>query len=138
MVLPAGAYVPKSPASTSTSKIDARVLGLPHSTMAAITLATKAPKDTPIHLRDQHPPVDFTSQVPPPSRVGKNQVLVQVYAAAVDQADVRLLDGKSRSEIGKWIPGRSFVGRCLTVGEDEKDIVRGDIVVGLMDIRKVG
>jgi threonine dehydrogenase-like Zn-dependent dehydrogenase len=60
-----------------------------------------------------------------------------VYAVAVDGVDVEALEEKGRGEVGKWVPGRSFVGRCLAVGADEKDVVRGDIVIGLLDIRKV-
>ena len=106
--------------------------------MAAITLATLPSRDTPLHLRSQNPPVDFTSYICPPIKVGSGQLLVQVYATAVDEWDIRALDEKTKADVHKWVPGRSFVGRCLSVGSEEKDIVRGDIVIGLMDIKKVG
>lgn len=64
-------------------------------------------------------------------------MLVQVYAVAVDQVDVRAVDEKGRGDVGKYVPGRSFVGRALVVGTDEKEVVRGDVVMGLLDIRKV-
>ncbi|ORY34019.1 hypothetical protein BCR39DRAFT_518148 [Naematelia encephala] len=142
LVLPAGAYRPSNPAKSAT-EINARILGLPHATMASITLSTSAHRSdrsaTPAHLRHNLPsPVDFTSHLKPPNKVGNAQVLVQVYAAGVDKADVRAVEEKGKGEVGKWVPGRSFVGRCMTVGADEKDIVRGDIVVGLLDIRKSG
>lgn len=124
---------------------DLQLLGVPPSSMAAITLSTalhkyhlKHESPTPAHLRwTLPPPVDF-STVPPPHKVGHAQVLVQIYAAAVDWLDVERLDDQPVSEVGRWIPGRSFVGRCVTAGVDEKDIARGDIVMGLVDIRRSG
>ena len=110
---------------------------MPNTNMAAITLATLPSRDTPLHLRSQNPPVDFTSYVRPPTKVGNGQLLVQIYATAVDEWDIKALDDKTKADVHKWVPGRSFVGRCLSVGGDEKDIVRGEIVVGLMDIKKV-
>ena len=139
LVLPAGAYKPLNPAKAAR-EIDPRVLGLPHSTMAAITLSTAAHRamGTPMHLRHQlPPPVDFSSHMKPPTKVSSSQLLIQVYAVAVDKIDLDVLDGKGRGDVGKWVPGRSFVGRCLGVGAEEKDIVRGDIVIGLVDVRKV-
>ena len=110
---------------------------MPHSTMAAIVLSTLPHRDTPQHLRDMSSGLDFTSHIRPPTKVGNSQLLVQVYATAIDDADMKCLDEKQRADIGKWVPGRSFVGRCLAVGGDEKEIVRGDIVVGLMELKKV-
>ncbi|WVQ82361.1 hypothetical protein IAT38_004489 [Cryptococcus sp. DSM 104549] len=140
LILPSGAYKPSNP-SRFTPDLDARILGLPHATMASITLHTTFHRSsaTPVHLRDQLPPlVDFTSHLKPPVKVGNSQLLVQVYAVAVDQVDVRALEDKGRGDVGKWVPGRSFVGRALVVGADEKEVVRGDIVMGLLDIRKSG
>ena len=91
-----------------------------------------------MHLRHNlPPPVDFSSHLKPPTKVGNSQILIQVYAVALDEVDYMTVAGKGRSEVGKWVPGRSFVGRCLSVGIEEKDIVRGDIVVGLVDVKKV-
>ena len=93
---------------------------------------------TPMHLRaNLPPPVDFTSHLKPPTKSGDGQLLIQVYAVAVDEYDVNALEEKGRGDVGKWVPGRSFVGRCLQAGASEKDIMRGDIVVGLVDVRKV-
>jgi NADPH:quinone reductase-like Zn-dependent oxidoreductase len=111
--------------------------------MAAITLSTAAHRvalsGTPLHLRHQlAPPVDWSSHLKPPVKVGSTTVLVQIYAVAVDELDIKILEEKGKADVGKWVPGRSFVGRCLMVSTEEKDIVRGDIVVGLLDSRKVG
>lgn len=140
LILPTGAYQPANPIK-STSEVNARVLGLPHAAMAALVLSSATHRlrsDTPAHLRSQLPaPVDFSSHLKPPSKVGDNQVLVQVYAVAIDGFDLAVLDIKSRADVGKWVPGRSFVGRCLQVGSYEKELVRGDLVMGLCDVRKV-
>lgn len=139
LILPLGAYKQSNPAK-SAPDLDARILGLPHATMASITLHSTFDHHnaTPAHLRDQLPPlVEFSSHSKPPGKTGKNQVLVQVYAVAVDQVDVRAVDEKGRGDVGKYVPGRSFVGRALVVGTDEKEVVRGDVVMGLLDIRKV-
>lgn len=121
--------------------IDPRVLGLPHTTMATLCLSHSAHRlpMTPVHLRGNlPPPVDFTSHIRPPSKVGNREILVQVYAVAVDGLDIRTVEEKGKGEVGKWVPGRSFVGRCLGVGTEEKEIVRGELVVGLLNVRKVG
>ncbi|WWC61871.1 uncharacterized protein I303_104456 [Kwoniella dejecticola CBS 10117] len=140
LILPSGAYRPINPAK-SASAVDSRILGMPHATMASIVLSTTFSRhsSTPAHLRDQLPPlVDFSSHLKPPTKVNDHQLLVQVYAVAIDQNDVRGLDEKARYEVGKFVPGRSFVGRALVVGADEKEVVRGDIVIGINDIRKSG
>ncbi|OCF74644.1 hypothetical protein I204_05024 [Kwoniella mangroviensis CBS 8886] len=142
LVLPSGAYRPINPAKSANSNgLDSRILGMPHATMASIVLITTFSRhsSTPAHLRDQLPPlVDFSSHLKPPTKVGDSQLLVQVYAVAIDQIDVRALDEKARWEVGKYVPGRSFIGRALTVGADEKEVVRGDLVIGILDIRKSG
>ncbi|WVW83910.1 hypothetical protein I302_105932 [Kwoniella bestiolae CBS 10118] len=139
LVLPSGAYRPNNPAKSNA--LDSRILGMPHATMASIVLTTTFSRhsSTPAHLRDQLPPlVDFSSHLKPPTKVGDSQLLVQVYAVAIDQVDVRALDERARWEVGKYVPGRSFVGRALVVGADEKEVVRGDLVIGILDIRKSG
>ncbi|OCF42889.1 hypothetical protein I317_03240 [Kwoniella heveanensis CBS 569] len=140
LILPAGAYRPNNPAK-SRSELDSRILGIPHATMASITLSTTHARHaaTPAHLRDQLPSlVDFNSHLKPPTKVNDHQLLVQVYAVAIDQVDVDTLGEKGRGDVGKWVPGRSFVGRALVVGADEKEVVRGDIVMGLVDVRRSG
>lgn len=145
LVLPqGGGFKPASRPSKDLNKLNPRITGLPHSSMAAITLCRSAAsqsKDespTPLHLRHNLPPlVEFTSHVQPPSKVHDSQIMVQVYAVAVDYLDVAVLDDKTNADVRKYIPGRSFVGRCLAVGSHEKEIVRGDLVIGLVDIKKV-
>lgn len=144
MVLPKGGnYKPGDP--TRGGAPDLQMLGVPASSMGAITLSSalhayhlKHDSPTPAHLRwTLPPPVDF-STVPPPQRISNTQILVQVYAVAVDWLDMVMLDDRTKSHVGRWIPGRSFVGRCITTGADEKDITRGDVVMGLVDIRRSG
>ena len=64
---------------------------------------------------------------------------MQVHAVSLDKFDSDMVKEKatSGSGAGKWIPGRSFVGRALNVGADVRVIAKGDIVMGLVDIRKV-
>ncbi|WWC89329.1 uncharacterized protein L201_004250 [Kwoniella dendrophila CBS 6074] len=140
LVLPSGAYRPINPAK-SANGVDSRILGMPHATMASIVLSTAFSRhsSTPAHLRDNLPPlVEFSSHLKPPTKVNDSQLLIQVYAVAIDQLDVKVLEEKARWDVGKYVPGRSFVGRALVVGADEKEVVRGDLVVGINDIRKSG
>lgn len=141
-----GGYKPDDPLKTADS-IDPRILGMPTSAMAAVTFSssayTKARQSkeapTPQHLQHLLPsPVDFTSHLKPPTKVTKHQILLQVYAVAVDAVDQHACETKTEADVGKWIPGRSFVGRAVTVGADELDIRRGDIIIGLTDVRKSG
>jgi len=60
-----------------------------------------------------------------------------VYAVGIDELDVRYIDEKGKNDVGKWVPGRSFAGRCMMTGTHEKDIVRGDLVIGIFEIKKV-
>ena len=105
-------------------------------------------------------PLGFTSHRAPPRYVGGNAVLVQVWAVGLDGTDARLVgiprsppsalygpdevkDGekvKSRTPSVGYIPGRSFVGRVLEAGWEirEDSIKRGDWVVGLTSVQKVG
>lgn len=90
----------------------------------------------------------FTHHREPPSNVGDNDVLIQVWAVGVDDVDRRLvcpmpsapgMAPSSEPSVG-WVPGRSVVGRVVEVGARVKDDVcrRGDWVAGLLDIRQVG
>lgn len=95
---------------------------------------------TPAHLLGDLPaPVSFSSHQAPPSKISASQVLVQVHAVSLDKFDSDMVREKasSGSGSGKWIPGRSFVGRALDVGADVRVIMKGDMVMGLVDIRKV-
>ncbi|EIW70664.1 hypothetical protein TREMEDRAFT_61172 [Tremella mesenterica DSM 1558] len=138
LILPSGAYKPSDP-SRFIHSIDYRSLRMPQSTMAAITLSTLPIHSTPLHLRNQlPPPIDFSSHLKPPTKVNSGQILVQVYAVAIDEFDVKILESKSRNDIGRWVPGRSFVGRCLKTSSEEVEIVRGELIMGLMDLKKSG
>lgn len=120
--------------------LDHRILGMPSTSMAALTLSSSASKLhlTPVHLRHNLPaPVDFSSHLAPPNKVGSAQVLVQVYAVGVDKLDMKALEGKGNGEIGKWVPGRSFVGRVVSTGKDEREVVKGELVLGLLDVKRV-
>lgn len=66
-------------------------------------------------------------------------MLVQVYAVAIDKFDADMVREKAAagSGGGKWIPGRSFFGRALDVGGEVRTIIKGDLVIGLVDIKKV-
>lgn len=147
LVLPrGGSYKPEDPMKAADT-LDPRILGMPTGAMAAITFTSsaylKARKSkeapTPQHLQQFLPsPVDFSSHLQPPTKVAKHQILLQVYAVAVDAVDLKACDSKGDADVGKWIPGRSFVGRAVTVGTDETEIYRGDMVMGLVDVRKSG
>lgn len=155
LVLPVGSYRPSDPLKSS-NKLDPRVVGMPHAAMSTITLSPSAASlsrrssrtglfkhesPTPAHLlADLPPPVSFSSHQPPPSKISDSQVLVQVYAVALDRFDsdmVHELSGAGRG-IDKWVPGRSFVGRALEVGADVRVIAKGDLVMGVTDIKKSG
>lgn len=155
LVLPVGSYRPSDPLKTS-NKLDPRVTGMPHAAMSTITLSPSAASlsrkssrtglfkhesPTPAHLlADLPPPVSFSSHQAPPAKISDSQVLVQVYAVALDRFDsdmVHELSGAGKG-IDKWVPGRSFVGRALEVGADVRVIAKGDLVMGVTDIKKSG
>jgi threonine dehydrogenase-like Zn-dependent dehydrogenase len=95
---------------------------------------------TPAHLlADQPAPVSFSSHQAPPSKILPAQVLVQVYTVALDRTDADIVREKAAagSGAGKWVPGRSFCGRALDVGPDVRTILKGDMVMGLVDVKKV-
>lgn len=129
---------------------------MPSSTMSSITLSGSAngqvgrrlsltglsrpSTTTPIHLLgDLPPPVAYSAHQAPPSKISTSQVLVQVYAVALDRFDFDMVREKSETGTGagKWVPGRSFVGRALEVGAEVRPITKGDMVMGLVDIKKV-
>lgn len=156
MVLPMGAYKPSSDPTKTSSKLDGRVLGMPSSTMSSVTLSgtaqgnigrrlsltglSRPASTTPAHLLgDMPPPVTYSAHQAPPSKISSSQVLVQVYAVALDRFDFDMVREKTEhgNGAGKWVPGRSFVGRALQVGAEVRSITKGDMVMGLVDIKKV-
>ena len=98
---------------------------------------------TPGHLLDTLPlPVEFTAHLPPPSYIPSQHVLLQVFAVGIDSLDSVLVNEKAATN-GKgagFIPGRSVVGKVLEMGWEVKDDVckKGEWVIGLLDVRKVG
>lgn len=147
LILPrGGGYKPADPVKAA-GVVDPRILGMPTGAMGAITFASSAylrarkskEAPTPKHLQQFLPsPVDFSSHLQPPTKIAKHQILLQVYAVSVDAVDIKACDTKGEVDVGKYIPGRSFVGRAVTVGTDEGEIFRGDMVMGLVDVRKSG
>ena len=63
---------------------------------------------------------------------------MQVYAVAVDGLDDRIITERSaRKDCYGFVPGRAFVGRAVEVGFEVNNVIKGDWVVGLLDVRKV-
>ena len=106
--------------------------------------------DTPAHLRATLPlPVAFTAHIPPPTFVSTDHILVQVFAVGLDALDSLIVQEKAekrgavvtvRGKKRGFVPGRAFVGRAVECGFDVDSAVckRGEWVVGLLDVRKVG
>ncbi|KAL5508425.1 MSS1_2 [Sanghuangporus vaninii] len=95
---------------------------------------------TPSHLLGSLPrPLSITSHTRPPTKVHSHQVLVQVYAVALDGLDDRIVSEKSaRKDCYGFVPGRSFVGRVVEAGFEVNNVAKGDWIIGLLDVRKCG
>ncbi|KAL5488221.1 MSS1_2 [Sanghuangporus weigelae] len=95
---------------------------------------------TPSHLLGSLPrPLSITSHTRPPTKVHSHQVLVQVYAVALDGLDDRIVSEKSaRNDCYGFVPGRSFVGRVVEAGFEVNNVAKGDWIIGLLDVRKCG
>jgi hypothetical protein len=165
LVLPLAAYTPsKNPAQSLVSnKADLSRSGIAQTTMSTISVtkngASRGAKrlslhglfgnlstpsldsSTPEHLRAAAPsPLAFTSLLPPPSRFGSNQVLVQVWAVALDRLDALIVHERANKPDGSgygFIPGRSFVGRVVETGVEVSNISRGDWVFGSFEVKLV-
>lgn len=140
------------------------VRGVAHASMAGSPLAKtrrrlsfglggkkrEKESETPAHLRATLPlPVAFTAHIPPPSFVSTDHILVQVFAVGIDALDSMIVQEKAakrgavvtvRGKKRGFIPGRAFVGRAVECGFDVDSAVckRGEWIVGLLDVRKVG
>lgn len=164
LVLPLAAYTPaKHPAQSLVSnKVDLPRSGIAQTTMSTISITqhgasllrsrrlslnglfgstTSLPSAMPEHLRaSAASPLAFTSRIPPPSKFGSSQVLLQVWAVAVDRLDALLVLERASKADGSgygFIPGRAFVGRVVESGVDVSNIARGDWVYGCLDVKKV-
>ncbi|EJD00980.1 uncharacterized protein FOMMEDRAFT_147656 [Fomitiporia mediterranea MF3/22] len=133
--------ITKNAATSALSGSRPRFLSL--SSLSLPTLGsdrkTKLPT-MPSHLLGTlPPPLSFTSHTPPPSKVNSHQILVQVYAVAVDGLDDRIVYEKAaRNDCYGFVPGRAFVGRAVEVGFEVNSVSKSDSVIGLLDVRKCG
>ena len=94
---------------------------------------------TPSHLALEMPSaLGFCSRISPPTSVPSHHVLVQVWAVGLDSRDAAIVL-KDKQNTPGFIPGRSFVGRVVSVGWEVRDVLvrKGEWVVGLMEVKKV-
>ncbi|KAH7105427.1 hypothetical protein BKA62DRAFT_689670 [Auriculariales sp. MPI-PUGE-AT-0066] len=170
LVLPLAAYTPsKNPAQTLASNtVDLPRSGIAQTTMATISItkngasqaSSRASKRlsvhglfgnlsspsvntaTPEHLLASAPsPLAFTSVLPPPSKFGSNQVVVQVWAVALDRLDALIVTERASKGDGSgygFIPGRGFVGRVVETGVEVSNVKNGDWVYGIFEVKKCG
>jgi len=83
--------------------------------------------------------LSFANHLTPPTRVSGDQVLVQLWAAAVDALDGAIVDELSHKvKNAGFVPGRSFVGRVVETGYTVSNVSVGDWTFGLTDITKCG
>ena len=163
LVLPRAAYVPQ--AAKATEKIDLTLGGLAQTTMSTISITkhaaqtltrtrsrrlsipsvffsggkSKSEAPTPSRLLESGPSsLSFASNTPPPTKLQSGQVMVQVWAVAVDGLDRLIVHDKCQKPDGfGFVPGRSFVGRAIECGWDVTHVSKGDWVFGLLDVTKV-
>lgn len=127
----------------------------PSNTMCAIAIAAgaaaafskkKAPKTRffggkrkpAAQLAGDMSDVRFTEIAELPSKPKGTEVLVQVWATALDFWDTARVETLVKRGDGfAFVPGRSFCGKIVDTGFDETKFKRGDVVYGLADIKKV-
>jgi len=81
--------------------------------------------------------VRFTEIAEIPGKIKAGEVLVQVWATALDFWDkARIETLVKRGDGFGFVPGRSFCGRVVDVGVDVK-LKKGEVVYGMTDIKKV-
>lgn len=81
----------------------------------------------------------LTSNTPPPSKLQSSQVLVRVWAVALDALDRLIVSEKcSKSEGYGFVPGRSFAGRVVEAGWEVTAVQKGDWICGLLELGKSG
>ncbi|KAK4050573.1 hypothetical protein OIO90_005040 [Microbotryomycetes sp. JL221] len=81
--------------------------------------------------------LSYSNLQPLPKKVKSDEVMVQVFAAGVDKLDVeRTKEMASRPDGFGFVPGRAFYGKVLDTGIEVKLVKRGDLVYGLMPMKK--
>lgn len=83
--------------------------------------------------------LELRSDVPVP-QCGKNDVLVEVQAAALNPVDYKILKGnfKMVKALMTPAPGFDFAGRVVAVGTHCKRLAVGDLVHGMCSFRRTG
>lgn len=153
MSVPTGAY---RPTPTRVSAFGNETLTPADPTMCAIAISSNAATSLtksrygstrshsrlpPAHIAARYgvvSHVSFTEIASPPKKLGKEEVLVQVFAVGVDVWDRARVDTLvERGDGYGYIPGRSFCGKAVECGIDVSRVHKGDFVYGLGDLRKV-
>lgn len=156
LTLPSGAYKPSNTPSKYTSKLTLDTLGIPQTSMSTImvssshrssslpsssgtstSLLSRRPSvsPTPAHLLPTPTiSVQFSAHTPPPKKLSSTAILVRIWAVALDAYDALAARDGSKG----FIPGRAFVGKVLEWGEGVKGFSRGDLVYGLVGVKKSG
>ena len=154
LTLPRAAYTPSRHPGRVSSSVDITRSGLAQTAMSTISInrhaavpsmgplrfsRLKASVHTPERLRATLPsPLSFGSHTPPPSKVHSCQVLVQVWAVALDGLDSLLVEERAgKNDSFGYVPGRSFVGRAVECGWEVNSVSKGDWVCGITEVRKV-
>ena len=72
---------------------------------------------------------------------GPNEVLIRVRAASVNPVDWKIREGMLRAALGEAFPmvlGRECAGEVMETGASVKWFKKGDQVIAIPDIRKLG
>ncbi|KAM0787962.1 hypothetical protein ACM66B_006166 [Microbotryomycetes sp. NB124-2] len=79
----------------------------------------------------------YSTLQPLPKKVKSDEVMVQVFAVGLDRLDIeRTKEMASRPDGFGFVPGRAFYGKVLDTGIEIKLVKRGDLVFGLMPMKK--
>jgi hypothetical protein len=155
LVLPKASYTPTKNPGRVDGRVDLISSGKAQTTMAcieiqqhsAVKLANRRSfrfnwsesdlSRPPGRLPDSfHCLLAFANHLTPPTRVSGDQVLVQVWAVAVDGTDGAIVEELShKTKNAGFIPGRSFVGRVIETGYTVSNLSVGDWTFGLTDLK---